>query len=138
MKKWYLRMKLAFYRWVLGMYRRFFKKRVSDLQLDMMTVEQLLDSEQFKKELALQLDMEEKHHTEMSYQAVHAGLRLQRAPIQRLMEKGVFNVDDIIRMFKLITCKELNSTFSAAEREYVKRLCMMAYWRVVEKNNKSQ
>jgi hypothetical protein len=104
---------------------------VKPLELQGMTVDQLLDSKEFRKELELQLQIEEKHHTEMSYQAVGAGLRLQRSPIQRLMEKKVFNVDDIIAAYKNIVCKTLQG-FSAAEREYIKNVCMMAYWRVVD------
>ena len=99
-----------------------------------MTVEQLLDSKQFREELQLQIDMEKKHHTEMSYQAVGAGLRLQRAPIQRLIEKNVFDADNLIAAYKLIICKAMGSYFSAAERKYIERVCMMAYWRVVDKN----
>ena len=71
----------------------------------------------------------------MSYQAVGAGLRLQRAPIQRLIEREVFNADDMIELYKRIVCKQLNG-FSAAEREYIKNVCMMAYWRVVDTNKK--
>ena len=107
---------------------------VKPLELKGMTVEQLLDSKQFRKELDIQIQMEQKHHTEMSYKAVEAGLRRQRAPIQRLMEKGVYDVDHIIKAYKLIICKQLGSDFSAAEREHIKQICMMAYWRVVDSN----
>ena len=107
---------------------------VKPLELKGMTVEQLLDSKQFRKELDIQIQMERKHHTEMSYKAVEAGLRLQRAPIQRLMEKGVYDADNIIKAYKLIICKQLGSDFSAAEREHIKQICMMAYWRVVDSN----
>lgn len=107
---------------------------VKPLELKGMSVEQLLDSKQFKEELDIQIVMERKHHTEMSYKAVEAGLRLQRAPIQRLIDKGVFDVENIIKAYKLIICKQLGSDFSAAEREYIKNICMMAYWRVVDSN----
>ena len=107
---------------------------VKPLELKGMTVEQLLDSKEFRKELDIQIQMEQKHHTEMSYKAVEAGLRLQRAPIQRLMEKGVYDADNIIKAYKLIICKQLGSDFSAAEREHIKQICMMAYWRVVDSN----
>ena len=107
---------------------------VKPLELKGMTVEQLLDSKEFHKEVEVQIAMEMKHHTEMSHQAVGMGLRLQRAPIQRLIEKEVFDADNIIKAYKLIICKQLPSDFSAAEREYIKQLCMMAYWRVVDAN----
>ena len=134
MKKLFIRMELAVMQFVLRVYKRVKRMFKKPLELKGMSVEQLLDSKDFRKEVQLQLDMEEKHHTEMSYKAVGAGLRLQRAPIQRLMEKKVFNADDIIKAYKLIICKQLGSAFSAAEREYIKNICMMAYWRVVDAN----
>ena len=134
MKKMFIRMELAVMRFVLRVYKRVKRMFVKPLELKGMTVEQLLDSKQFRKELDIQIQMEQKHHTEMSYKAVEAGLRLQRAPIQRLMEKGVYDADNIIRAYKLIICKQLGSDFSAAEREHIKQICMMAYWRVVDSN----
>ena len=134
MKKLFIRMELAVLQFVLRVFKRVKRMFVKPLELKGMSVEQLLDSKQFKEELDLQIVMERKHHTEMSYKAVEAGLRLQRAPIQRLMDKGVFDVENIIKAYKLIICKQLGSDFSAAEREYIKNICMMAYWRVVDSN----
>lgn len=102
-------------------------------QIDLrnMTIEQLLDSEPFERELIRQIEMETQHHDEMARQAFASGLRLQRAPITTLREKGIFDAENIRDIYKHIICKTLNG-FSAAEREYIKNLCMMAYWRVVE------
>ena len=134
MKKLFIRMELAVMQFLLRVFKRVKRMFKKPLELKGMSVEQLLDSKDFRKEVQLQLVMEEKHHTEMSYKAVGAGLRLQRALIQRLMEKEVFNADDIIKAYKLIICKQLGSDFSAAEREYIKNICMMAYWRVIDAN----
>ena len=134
MKKVLIRIELAVMRFVLKWYKRVKRMFIKPLELKGMTVEQLLDSKEFRKELKVQIQMEEKHHTEMSYKAVEAGLRLQRAPIQRLMEKGVYDVDNIIKAYKLIICKQLGSDFSAAEREHIKQVCMMAYQRVINNN----
>ena len=134
MKKLFIRMELTVLQFVLRVFKRVKRMFVKPLELKGMTVEQLLDSKQFKEELDIQIVMERKHHTEMSYKAVEAGLRLQRAPIQRLIDKGVFDVENIIKAYKLIICKQLGSDFSAAEREYIKNICMMAYWRVVDAN----
>ena len=108
---------------------------VEDEQLDLkqMTIEQLLDSVAFERELIQQIDMEAKHHDDMSRQAFTSGMRLQRAPIATLREKGIFDAENIRDIYKRIVCKTLVG-FSAAEREYIKNLCMMAYWRVVEKH----
>lgn len=102
-------------------------------QIDLrnMTIEQLLDSEPFERELIRQIELETQHHDEMARQAFASGLRLQRAPITTLREKGIFDAENIRDIYKHIICKTLNG-FSAAEREYIKNLCMMAYWRVVE------
>ena len=128
------RIELAVMRFLLKVFKKIKRMFVKPLALKGMTVEQLLDSKEFRKEVEVQLQMEMKHHTEMSHQAVGMGLRLQRAPIQRLIEKEVFDADSIIKVYKLIICKQLPSDFSAAEREYIKQVCMMAYARVVDAN----
>ena len=134
MNKRLVKMELAVMRWLLRVFKKIKRMFIKPLELKGMTVEQLLDSKEFHKEVEVQIAMEMKHHTEMSHQAVGMGLRLQRAPIQRLIEKEVFDADNIIKAYKLIICKQLPSDFSAAEREYIKQLCMMAYWRVVDAN----
>ena len=127
MKKFIIRIELAVMQFILKVYKKVKRMFVKPLELKGMTVEQLLDSKEFHKEVEVQIAMEMKHHTEMSHQAVGMGLRLQRAPIQRLIEKEVFDADSIIKAYKLIICKQLPSDFSAAEREYIKQVCMMAY-----------
>ena len=134
MKKLVIKVKLAILRFILRVYKRVKRMFKKPLELKGMTVEQLLDSKEFRKELDVQIQMEQKHHTEMSYKAVEAGLRLQRAPIQRLLEKGVYDADNIIKVYKLIICKQLSSDFSAAEREHIRQICMMAYQRVINNN----
>ena len=101
------------------------------INLREMTIEQLLDSEPFERELIRQIEMETQHHDRMARQALFSGLRLQRAPIASLREKGIFDAENIRDIYKHIVCKTLKG-FSAAEREYIKNLCMMAYWRVIE------
>lgn len=96
------------------------------------TVEKLLDSVEFEEELIRQVEMEAEHHDEMARQAFKFGLRLQRAPITTLREQGMFDAENIRDIYKRIVCKTLKG-FSAAEREYVKQLCMMAYWRTIER-----
>lgn len=105
--------------------------------LKKMTVGQLLDSEEFRKELQVQLDNEAEHHDKMMREAFVKGLRLQRNPVSRLREREVWNVVDVIAAYKLIIAKRLDG-FSAIERDYIKRVCMMAYWRVVEQNKKAE
>ena len=103
------------------------------LDLRKMTVEQVLDSVDFERELIKQVENETAHHTKLAKEAFQSGLRLQRAPIQSLTEKGVFDAENIRDIYKHIVCKTLKG-FSAAEREYIKNICMMAYWRVVDAN----
>ena len=129
-----MRVALVVMRWVLRTYKRVRRIFVKPLPLQTMTVEQLIDSEAFRTELALQIELEKKHHDEMAREAFVRGLRLQRAPIARLREREVFDVENIIDIYKRIVCKQLNG-FSSAERDYIRRLCMMAYSRVIAKNN---
>ena len=102
-----------------------------------MTVEQLLDSEEFRKELQVQIDREQAHHDKMMREAFVKGLRLQRNPINRLMEREVFNAEDMTALYKMIIVKCLDG-YSSTERDYIRKVCMMAYWRVVEKAKKGE
>ena len=106
-----------------------------EIDIRTMTIEQLLDSEQYERELIQQIEIETKHHDKMAREAFASGLRLQRAPIQTLREKGVFDAENVRDIYKRIVCKTLVG-FSAAEREYIKNVCLMAYWRTIEKNRK--
>lgn len=101
------------------------------------TVGQLLDSEEFKKELALQIEMENKRYDDMMAYAFTKKLRLARNPINSLREREVFNAEDMTAAYKLIIVKKLNG-FSSAEREYIKRVCLMAFWRVLQKQNENK
>ena len=105
--------------------------------LKQMTVEQLLDSEEYRKELQVQITNETEHHDRMMREAFTKGLRLQRNPINRLRERDVFNVEDMVAAYKQIIAKYLEG-FSSAERDYIRRVCMMAYWRVVERYRKQE
>lgn len=107
------------------------------VDLSKMTVEQLLDSEEYRKELQVQITNEQEHHNRMMREAFMRGLRLQRNPINSLRERDVFNVEDMVAAYKQIIAKFLEG-FSSAERDYIKRVCMMAYWRVVEKHKKQE
>lgn len=102
-----------------------------------MTLGELLDSKEFQEELQRQIDNEVEHHDKMMREAYGKGLRLQRNPQERLRERGVFNVEDMVAAYKLIACKALQG-YSAEERDYIKRVCWMAYWRIVDKEKKKE
>ncbi len=103
-----------------------------------MTVGDLLDSKLFRKELQWQVDNEIESHDRMAREAFTMGMRLQRSPHQRLRDKEMFDVDSLVEAYKLIICKNMNSTLSSAEREYVKQVVMMAYWRTVDRLKKKE
>ena len=105
--------------------------------LKQMTVEQLLDSDEYRKELGVQIANEQEHHDKMMREAFVRGMRLQRNPINSLREREVFNVDDMVALYKQIIAKCLEG-YSAAERDYIRRVCMMAYWRVVERHKQEE
>lgn len=105
--------------------------------LKKMTVEQLLDSEDYRKELEVQIGLEVEHHDRMMREAFVKGLRLQRNPVSRLRERGVMNADDIVAAYKMIIAKCLDG-FSATERDYIRRLCMTVYQRVVERYRRNE
>lgn len=106
-------------------------------ELKNMTVGQLLDSEEFRKELALQIQNECDEHDKMMRVAFTKKLRLQRNPINSLREREVFKVDDVTAAYKLILVKELKG-FSSAEREYIKRVCMVAYYNTLLKKKEQE
>ena len=104
--------------------------------LKKMTVEQLLDSEEYRKELQVQITKEVEYHDRMMREAFMKGLRLQRNPINSLRDRDVFNVEDMVAAYKQVIAKCLEG-FSSAERDYIRRVCMMAYWRVVEQHKET-
>ena len=106
-------------------------------ELKEMTLGELLDSKEFQEELQRQIDNEVEHHDKMMREAFNRGLRLQRNPQERLRERGVFNVEDMTAAYKMIIAKSLQG-YSATDREYIKQVCWMAYWRVLEKMNKKE
>lgn len=121
--------------YLLKRVRNFVQDRIQQKKDEMlrgMTVRELLDSDLFKKELQLQIKLETEEHNKMLGEAMVRGMNLQRCPYDRLKERGIFNVEDLTEAYKFIVGKQLKE-FSAAEREYIKRVVMMAYWRVVEK-----
>jgi hypothetical protein len=101
------------------------------------TVGELLDSEEYKKELGMVIASEQEHYDHMMRDAFVKGMRLQRNPINSLREREVFNVEDMTAAYKLIILKRLDG-FSSGEREYIKRVCLAAYWRVLEKRKKAE
>lgn len=105
--------------------------------LKTMTAEQLLDSEDFLKALQVKIDAEKDHHDRMMRVAFTKKLRLQRNPINRLMERGVFNANDIKDIYKLILVKQLQG-FSSTEREYVKVLGNIVYGELVDRYKREQ
>lgn len=133
MKKTILRIALAVMRWVLRVFKKVEKKVKKPLPVKTMSVGELLDSPEYLKELQVQIDMETSHHDTMAREAFIAGQRLQRSPIDRLREREVFNAQELKELYKRMVCKQLHG-FSSAEREYIKQVCMMAYWRVVQQN----
>ena len=117
--------------WQLGKGLQEKEEERNDTMLKNMTVRELLDGELFRKELQVQIDNEVASHDKMAREAFTLGMRLQRSPHQRLRDKGVFNVDDLVAAYKMIICKQAKD-YSSAERTYIKQVVMMAYWRVVE------
>lgn len=105
--------------------------------LNEMSVLDVLDSEEFKKELGVQIQNESEHHDRLMREAFTKGLRLQRNPQERLRERNVFNVEDMTAAYKMIVAKMLEG-FSSSEREYIKQVCLMAYWRVIETYKKRE
>ena len=114
MTKMFIRLELAVMRFVLRVYKRVKRMFVKPLELKGLTVEQLIDSKEFREELDVQITMEKKHHTEMSYQAVNAGLRLQRAPIQRLLDRD--------RQGLLVELAFLAADYDEAGMAYITRM----------------
>lgn len=131
-------MVVIYYTTKLGKHIIKVEENKNDAMLRGMTVGDLLDSKLFRKELQWQVDNEIESHDRMAREAFTMGMRLQRSPHQRLRDKEMFDVDSLVEAYKLIICKNMNSTLSSAEREYVKQVVMMAYWRTVDRLKKKE
>lgn len=83
-----------------------------------MTVMELTETDVFRKHVRQLLENEMDSHQRAAERAVAMKMRLQRTPIDRMMEKGVMDEDRMIELFRAVLNKSLIG-FSAEERAYI-------------------
>lgn len=81
----------------------------------------------FLKEMERQVAIEQQTQTE----AIKRGL-LKRTPLDRLRERGVFNGEKMVELYEAVMDRSLIG-FSAAEREYINRIGLLVFGRVLSK-----
>ena len=82
-------------------------------ELEKLKVRDLIEMEAFRKEVEIQLGIEERTHTEALLNGI-----LNRSPLDSLREKGLFNAEKMVDLFRCIIEKSLIG-FSASERNYI-------------------
>ena len=95
------------------------------MELKDLTFYDVLQLDIFRDELAEQLTREM-----MAVEKANTKGKLRRMAMDSLMEKNVFNVQNMTSMFYLIKHKELKN-YSANERQYINDVCQMAYQRTI-------
>lgn len=88
-------------------------------------VSEVLAMPEFREQMARQIEIEEDAHTK----AIRQG-RLNRMPIDRLRDRGVFNADTMVQLYTAVVGKSLVG-FSADEREYISRIGLVCFGRVL-------
>ena len=95
------------------------------MELKDLTFYDVLQLDIFREELADQLTREMATKEKANTQG-----KLRRMAMDSLMERNVFNVQNMTSMFYLIKHKQLKNC-SANERQYINDVCMMAYQRTI-------
>lgn len=99
------------------------------MKLKDMTFLQVLQLSIFQEELKKQLDIELQ-----AYQDVSKRGKLKRMAMDRLREKGLFNVKDLTTAYYHIMHKEADKeSYPANERQYICDVCTLAYTRTIRK-----
>lgn len=99
-------------------------------ELEKLKVKDVLRMSDFLEEMKRQVEIEEDSHTKA---LLHG--KLKRTPLDSLREKKVFNTERMTDLFEGVLNKSLLG-FSAAERDYIYMLGMLAFKRVMVKLKK--
>ena len=100
------------------------------MELEQMTFLDVLQLSIFEEELKKQIAMEVGLYNEVSARG-----KLKRMAIDRLRERDMFNPHDLTIAYYHIMHKEAQG-YSAAERQYIKDVCAMAYQRTIKRLKK--
>lgn len=101
-------------------------------KLEEMTVRELLMTDEFVRTLGEVIENERQSFREVRYKAYKEGRRLQRNPIDRLEERGVFNTEDMQSLYAMVVAKCLTG-YSASERNYIELVGRQAYRVTIQK-----
>lgn len=94
-------------------------------EIKKLTVRDVVTMPEFQEEMERQVAIEEDCHT-----ANIAGMRLNRTPLDSLRERGVFKAETLVQLYKAILNNSLLG-FSANEREYIYRMGLVCFGRVL-------
>ena len=100
--------------------------------MEEMTVRELLMTDEFVRTLGEVIENERQSFREVRYKAYKEGRRLQRNPIDRLEERGVFNTEDMQSLYAMVVAKCLTG-YSASERNYIELVGRQAYRVTIQK-----
>ena len=97
------------------------------MELEQMTFLEVLQLNIYEEELKRQIAMEIGLYDEVSAKG-----KLKRMAMDRLRERNIFNAHDFTIAYYHIMHKEATG-YSAAERQYIKDVCGMAYQRTIKR-----
>lgn len=101
-------------------------------KLEEMTVREVLMTDEFVKTLGEVIENEKNSFRDARLRAHKLQRRLQRNPIDRLEERGVFNTKDMQNLYALVLAKCLQG-YSASERDYIYLVGRQAYQVTIQK-----
>ena len=102
------------------------------MDLKEMKVRDVLQLEEFKRQLEDVMSGEVENQNKAAYDASKAGARLSRTPLDRLREKGAWDVESMTDYFANVLNKSLIG-FGAGERQYIYLVGMEAFKRTMKK-----
>lgn len=98
---------------------------MKDEEIKKLTVRDVVTMPEFKEEMERQIAIEEDSHT-----ANIVEMRLKRTPLDSLRERGSFKAEKLVQLFTAILKNSLLG-FSANEREYIYRMGLVCFGRVL-------
>ena len=98
---------------------------MKDEEIKKLKMRDVIAMPEFREEMARQVAIEEETHT-----CNIANMRMERTPLDSLRERGVFNAETLVQLYKAILDKSLLG-FSSNERSYIDRMGLVCLGRVL-------
>lgn len=103
---------------------------MTEEDLKQLKVSDVIAMPEFTKEMDRQIHLEQESIATARREAAIKGKRLQRTPVDSLMEKGIFYPEKMVELYSKVVEKALIG-FSSMERQYIYGIGYICFGRVL-------